>query len=71
MRAESLRIRVIYGGATDGMVPAKGHPWLKAQLEAAGLICTDVDAWKEVPEAGHDVRFLEEVVDDFLAWVES
>ncbi|KAJ7034633.1 hypothetical protein C8F04DRAFT_1183172 [Mycena alexandri] len=65
----ALRLRVVYGAA-DGLVPALGRTWLKGMLETAGLL-HGADAWKEVPEAGHDdVLFLEEVVGAILGRVE-
>ncbi|KAJ7036344.1 hypothetical protein C8F04DRAFT_1257907 [Mycena alexandri] len=50
--------------------PGAGRMWLKGVLETAGLL-HGADAWKEVPDAGHDdVLFLEEVVGEIFGRVE-
>ncbi|KAJ6489203.1 Alpha/Beta hydrolase protein [Mycena vitilis] len=66
----ALGMHIVYG-AEDALVPTKGRQWLKDVLESAGLLQSE-DAWREVPEAGHDdIMFLDEVMGTILGRVGS
>ncbi|KAJ7666629.1 Alpha/Beta hydrolase protein [Mycena polygramma] len=64
----ALGMHIVYG-AEDALVPMKGRRGLKDVLESAGLLQSE-DAWREVPEAGHDdILFLDEVMGTILGRV--